>query len=665
MKKFILFLVLIFLLAGCSEDRITPTERFDEFAKLWEEGKFADLYSFFSSDAKSEYPKEESIERLEKIYHDLDIHDVEITYEKLSEEDVDAAFEKGKATVPFQVKMETMAGPITFVYHAPMQLEGEEEETQNWYVQWDPGFIFPDLKDGGKINITTVQPERGEILDRNQMPLALNDIIYEVGVVPEKMSDSSKGKLSELLGMSEEKIDSALNASWVQPDYFVPLKKVISNELVNQLLQVDGVMVNETEGRIYPEGEAAAHLVGYLRQVTAEDLEKDEEGKYSPNDMIGARGLEQLFDDVLRGEQGVKITIAKEDGEEIILAEKPVKHGEDVMVTIDVNIQEKIFNAYEGDAGTAAAIDPKTGETLALVSSPAFDPNEIMYGTDANIWKRLEEDEQLPLINRFASTFIPGSIIKPITAAIGLKNGTLDPDEGRTIEGLTWSKGDEWGDYKVTRVSTSSGPVDLTDALARSDNIYFAMEALEIGPKAFTDGLTEFGFGEEMPFEYPIAASSIANEGSIKDEILLSDSSFGQGELQVSALHAAMMYTAFLNDGNMLKPTILTSEETGQVWKENLMTKDQAKLIQEGLRAVVTDGTARGAKNADFPISAKTGTAELKQKEDEAGAENSWMVAYPTEDQDIMLAMMIENTHEKEAGYIVTKTTEILEEVKK
>ncbi|MFP3359357.1 penicillin-binding transpeptidase domain-containing protein, partial [Planococcus sp. SIMBA_143] len=131
----------------------------------------------------------------------------------------------------------------------------------------------------------------------------------------------------------------------------------------------------------------------------------------------GKRGLESLYEEQLKGKKGTRIEVIKENQEPIVLAETPVENGKNITLTIDVNVQESIFDSFEEDAGTAAAINPKTGETLALVSSPSFDPNEILYGTKANLWETLQEDEQQPLLNRFSSTFAPGSALKPITSA--------------------------------------------------------------------------------------------------------------------------------------------------------------------------------------------------------------------------------------------------------
>lgn len=673
MKKLIfsfLILIIVFLGACSSDDEVTPNERFDSFVKQWNGLEFEKMYDMFTSETKGTYEKKDSVDRYTKIYEDLAISDLKVDFKALNEEKIEAAMESGEATIPFTVEMDSLAGPITFDYEATLIQEGEKED-KNWFVTWDPGFIFPEIKDGGEISIQPEAPKRGEILDRNQMPLAINDIVYEIGIVPEKLGDSpdqEKKKIAELLQLPVEQIDEKLDADWVEPDKFVPLKKIptTKEDLLEKLWNVDGVAGREVTGRIYPEGKKAAQLVGYIGQINAEELEKQDAGDYSANDVIGKRGLEQLYEKELKGKPGTKIIISKEDEEEIVLAERPVKDGENITLTIDVNIQEKIYDSFDGDAGTASAINPKSGETLALVSSPAFDPNEILYGTTPNLWEKLQDDEKEPLLNRFSATFAPGSALKPITAAIGLENGAIKPDEGLEIEGKTWSNGKGWGDYKVRRVSESSEPVDLSDALIRSDNIYFAMQAVKMGSDAFVSGMEDFGYGEDLPYEYPISSSSVSSDGEINDEVLLANSSYGQGQLEMSSLHLALAYTPFINDGDMIKPTLLTSEETGEVWKKDVISSEHADLIKKILKDVVEKGTAKGAKKKDLAISGKTGTAELKLTGGESGKENGWFVGYPTDKQDIIIAMMVEGTEDRGgSSYTAKKVTDILSKLNK
>ncbi|WP_067727075.1 penicillin-binding transpeptidase domain-containing protein [Oceanobacillus damuensis] len=672
MKRIVLLLVIPFILAACSNDeQATPNERFNEYVTHWSEQDYENMYGMFSETATESYPQDQSTQRTEKIYEDLNVSDLQIEFEELNEEETESAMEEGTAVIPFSVTMDSMAGNISYDYEATLvqQVEDPEEENLNWYVEWDPGFIFPDLKDGGEISIQTTTPKRGEILDRNQMPLAINDKLYEIGVVPGNLGpdpDQAKQQIAELLGISVESIDSSLNAGWVQDNLYVPLKNILPDEeLFADLMAIDGVDHREITGRVYPAGEAAAHLVGYIRNINAEDMEGVDPDEYGPNDKIGSRGLEAHYEQQLKGKRGVKIVINKEGQDEILLAETPVEDGENITVTIDVNVQEKLFSSYGEDAGTAAAVDPKTGETLALVSSPSFVPNEILYGTSGNYWEQLDNDEQNPLINRFASTYAPGSVIKPVTGAIGLANGSIELGEGMEIEGYTWSNGEGWGNYEVTRVSTSNGPVDLEDALIRSDNIFFARKAVEMGADALVNGMQDFGVGEELPYEYPITMSTISSSGNLDDEVLLANTSYGQGELEMSALHLAATYTTFLNEGNMLKPTLLASEETSQVWKEELISAEHAAAIQDILRKVVTEGTARDAQKADFPISGKTGTAELKlTNDDESGAENGWFVGYPTDDKNIIIALMVEQIQDKEKALATKKVTDVLTQIK-
>ena len=218
---------------------------------------------------------------------------------------------------------------------------------------------------------------------------------------------------------------------------------------------------------MYPAKEAAAHLIGYVGPITADELEKLKGKGYSRNDLIGKRGLEQVLDERLKGKNGAKIAIAKEDGTEEVLAEKEVQNGENVQLTIDSTIQNQLYGQLSGQAGTATAIHPQTGETLGLVSAPSFDPNVLTLGATADQWGALENNPQTPLLNRFSANYSPGSVIKPITAAIALKEGTIDPQTTIQVNGLQWQKDASWGNYYVTRVKDP----DITGGSRKSLNV--------------------------------------------------------------------------------------------------------------------------------------------------------------------------------------------------
>ncbi|MGP4040746.1 penicillin-binding transpeptidase domain-containing protein [Gracilibacillus sp. D59] len=673
MKRLLLvFMSLVAFLAACQEDeQVKPEDRLQEYVDHWMAEDFESMYQMVEEDVdKKEF------DRYPKIYEDLEVTDLSVEFEvpqpAEGEEEIDLE-ELESMTFPLSVSMKTMAGPISFDTEIEMvktveTVEGEEEI--DWLVNWHPGFIFPELKDGGTIGVSTIEPVRGEIYDRNRQGLAVNERIYELGVVPGwfKNEEQEKKEIAEVLDITVEEIDNALSASWVTSDVFVPLKVVpsISEGGLEEALQsIEPFTKQNTTGRVYPLGEAAAHLVGYIAPITAEKLEEVDSDVYSESDLIGYRGLEELFEEKLRGKEGVQIYIEKEGQDPIVIAEKEVTNGETINLTIDANVQQSIFNSMKGDAGTAAAIDPVTGETLALVSSPAFDPHAFLYGLSGDQWNEWQEDPQKPLLNRFTATFAPGSSFKPITSAIGLENGSIDPNKGFTIDGLTWQK-EGWGNYSVTRVSESNGLVDLKDALVRSDNIYFAMQALEMGEDAFVSGLKEFGIGEEFPFTYPIQKSSISSDGTLSEEVLLADTSYGQGQIEMSVLQLTSSYSILQNDGNIVQPTLLMDEEKGQTWKEGLLSSENANIIRDALRAVVTDGTGGSANVSGLGISGKTGTAELKKTLDEKGAaENGWFVGYP-EDDSMIIGMMIENIENKDhgSGYVAEKVGNVFSEIK-
>lgn len=668
MRKLILFLLLLLTASftvACSNSAQLEKEA-ETYITHWNDEEFSDMYNLISTESKNEFSKEDFVDRYEKVYKDINAKNLDISYNIPNKKEIKKS--EKQVEIPIEVSLDSSAGPISFTEHITFIYEDKtKDEKARWKANWDPGLIFPELKNGGKISITQVPPLRGDILDRNEMPLALNDVSYEIGIIPENFKDEKyeKQRLANLLNISVEKIDSLLDQSWVEDNLFVPLKKIQKGDssTLNQIAEIPVAAKKEVDVRTYPLGPAAAHLVGYVGNVNAEDI-KNNKG-YKEGDVIGKRGLEQLYEKELKGTSGLKISALKEDEDsETVIAEKPAKDGETISLAIDVNIQEDIFDSFGGKAGTASAIDPKTGEVLALVSSPAFEPNSLVFGLNQAQQESLENDPQLPLINRFSSTFAPGSVIKPITAAIGLKNKTLDPDKGIEINGLTWTK-DNWGDSKVKRVSTTESPVDLNDALVKSDNIYFAMQAVDMGGEKFANGLKEFGFNSDIPTSYPIKQSSTSRDGNLSDEALLAHTSYGQGQIEMSALHLASSYATIINDGTMFKPRILESDKK-EVWKEDLLSKEQAKMLQKSLRNVVTDGTAKVAKKADFPIAGKTGTAELKSALGKGGNENGWFVGYPDDQQNLLIAMMVEEVQNEGASSMVAeKVTDILIDLRK
>lgn len=662
MKRKILIVMMFFaaimVMSACEKDP-SPNDRFNEYVKLWNKNDFDKMYKeYLSTNAKKEYKPEDFQERYPKIYKDLGINNLKVTFKKLKEDDFK---KKEKVSVPVQISFDTMAGPVK--YEEKMTLVKEEKEKKsNWYMNWNPAFLLPGLEKGDKIKPVTESPERGEIRDRNGNGLAVNGTVYEIGIVPGEMAGHEaevKNGLAKLLNISVAEIDNKLNASWVKPDLFVPITKISSakEDLLPKLFALPGVQKQNTVGRTYPYGEAAAHLVGYIGSITAEELEKQKDKGYTANSVIGKRGMEQLFEKQLRGKAGSKIVIQKANDTVKVVAQTEVENGENISVTIDGDLQKKIYDQMKGNAGTAAAIHPITGEVLSLVSSPSFDPNDFVLGMSGEEYSKLEKDPLKPLINRFALSYAPGSAIKPITGAIALENGSLKVSDTKTINGKSWGKGGSWGDYEISRVHVSNGPVNLETALIYSDNIFFAQTALGMGADKFVKGLKDFGFGEEIPFTYPLKKSQISSDGKLDKEIMLADSGYGQGQMLTNILQLATSYTPFINNGNMLKPYLLLDKEKSEVWKENIISADNAKTIAGMLRKVVADprGTGHGANLPNVELAGKTGTAELKSSKNEKGKENGVFVAYDSGKKDLLVAMIVESVEKGGGSKVVVQ----------
>lgn len=514
-------------------------------------------------------------------------------------------------------------------------------------IDWSPQLIFPGMEGQDKISISVDNATRGEILDRNNEPLAENGTLYQLGVIPGQlgMGDEKTANIkaiAERFDLTEDAIDQALAQSWVQDELFVPLKIIEPTDEMPT-----GTSLKETTGRTYPLGEAAAQLIGYLGNVTAEDIEKDE--TLASNGQIGRSGLEAAFDKELRGENGGKIAITDEDGaEKSVLLEKERADGKDIQLTIDAQAQKTAFDALQNQAGSTVVTEPKTGDLLVLASSPSYDPNKMTQGISQEDYDAYEQNEDLPFISRFATAYAPGSTFKTITAAIGLENGTIDPTQSIAIDGLKWQKDSSWGDYFVTRVSDVAS-VNLKDALVYSDNIYMAQQTLAMGEDAFRNGLSKLIFGETLDLPIAMNPAQISNEDSFNSEILLADTGYGQGELLLNPIQQATAYSVFANQGKLVYPRLL--KETEQKDKE-VFKAETIEQINQDLTAVVSDanGTAHSLAALNIPLAAKTGTAEIKEKQDEKGQENSFLFAFDSQDQGFLMVSMLEDRQDNQSA---------------
>ena len=656
------------LLAGCGKKTVQPEELLTEYIDLLNQGDYADMYDFLTEEAQETTDKETYVNRYKNIYGGIEASDVRIDIA----DEGDKKDEKAETQrVKYTLTMDTIAGELSFDTVAIFT----QNEDGDYKMSWDSQDIFPNLYNEDTVKVVTTQAKRGNIYDRNQVELAREGIASSVGLVPGKLPEDRDGaiaQLSELLEISTEKIEKALSAGWVRDDTFVPLRTVAKDamELKEKLLEIPGVMISDTKVRFYPFGEKAAQLTGYVQNITAEELEKRTGQGYNRNSIIGKAGAERIYEEQLRPKDGYTIEIRNQLGEvKDVVLEKPAEDGQDVKLTIDITLQQYLYQEMEGDEGCAVAMDPITGAVRALVSTPAYDPNDFVMGYTASAWEALNSDESQPLYNRYLAAWTPGSSFKPVVAALGLTAGTLNPDEDVKNDGLKWQKDSSWGDYYVTTLVDY--PVkNLENALVHSDNIYFAKAACALGEKDFMKGLDSLGFGEELPFDFAATASGYGSDGRIASETELADSGYGQGKILVNPIHLSSIYSALVNGGNMVKPYLLDGE-SATYWKEGVFTKEAADTVLADLYQVVEDnaGTAHAAQRDAFRMAGKTGTAELKiSRDDTEGQELGWFVGMCVENTEkpLLITMMIEDVKGRGGShYVIPKVMKGFDEYMK
>ena len=654
----------------------TPEELLVEYMNHIPAQEYEQMYAMLHIEASGNVSQKDFIKRNSAIYEGIEIQNMAVEI---------IAYDEEQLTVTYQTSFDTVAGEISFEKSA-FFLEGED----GYKLVWDNSLIFPNLASTDKVRVSTTQANRGEILDRNGRVLAGKGTASSVGIVPGKLENREEAiaKIAELLETTSEVIEKKLSAQWVKDDSFVPIKTIPRVEEIEllkvepdedvlkekerheSLLAIPGVMISDVEVREYPLGEAAAHLVGYVQSVTAEDLEEHAGEGYTANSVIGRSGMEGLFEKELKGQNGCRIYIVNSEGKEKEeLACILVQHGQDIKLTIDASLQIALYEQFQEDKSCSVAMNPYTGEVLALVSTPSYDNNDFIMGLSSEQWTALNDDEDKPMYNRFRQVWCPGSTFKPVTAAVGLESGAIDPNEDYGNVGLSWQKDASWGSYYVTTLHAYE-PVILENALIYSDNIYFAKAALKIGYEEMESSLTQLGFNAELPFEIEMAKSQYSNSESIETEIQLADSGYGQGQVLVNPLHLACIYSAFCNEGNIIKPYLVYQNEvSAEYWISGAFSSETASRVLEGTKKVVNDshGTGYAAHRDDIVLAGKTGTAEIKaSKDDTSGTELGWFAVFTAEEtveRPILIISMVEDVKGRGgSGYVVKKDSLVLEE---
>ena len=616
-----------------------------EYFELLKKKDYKQMYQMLNPKIVYTPTQKYFVEKYKEFYEEIDAKNIQIKI--LDEQD---------SVIEYLIYIDTLAGRIT--YRNKVGVKDEQ-------IQFNKNLIMDGYTDGCKIKITTYNPEkRGRILDRNGKVLAEDGKGYSVGLVKGKLNgENDYGQIAQYLETDVETLQKKMSASWINDDSFVPIKTVseaTKNDLINKnILGINGVKISTVSIRTYPYDKVASHIVGYVQNVNAEDLKKHKNEGYNSTSVIGRNGIEAAYEEKLKGITSGKIELVDKNDKVIKeLCHKEVKMSpQDITLTIDIDLQQSLYNEYQNDKSASVALNPKTGEVLALVSTPSYSNNDFVLGLSTDKWNALNNDVNQPLMSRYKQTYTPGSSMKPITAAIGLETKTIDPNKDLGAKDK-WQKDSSWGNYYVTTLHAPS-PNDLKNAITYSDNVYFARSALNIGKDNLFKYYKNLKIGEKIPFELALNKSQYINKNQKVSDQLIADSGYGQGQILMNPVQLASIYSAFVNNGSIYQPHIVQGQT--KTWIKNVFSKETTKTIKEALINAIADknGTGHAIYHDHVVLAGKTGTAEIKQSQsDTTGTELGWFTVMTTDEkQPILMTTVVEDVKNRGgSGYVVEHT---------
>lgn len=541
---------------------------------------------------------------------------------------------------------------------------------------------YTQLSDGNRVRETVAFAPRGKIYDRKGRVLVDNKIVFRLSVTPYLLSRDEAEReggyelISRLSSIKLAQLKSVAGNEGL--DYPLPkalevnLSHRVALALQAHLPKLSGWHLNEVPIRSYRAEAGLAHILGYTGQASQADLKADR--ALLPIDIVGKSGIEAQYDHILRGQHGLERTEVDTLGRPVrLLAKQAAQTGQDITLTIDLDLQKsmaaeltKQMKQARVSRGSAVALDPNSGEVLAMVSLPAFDNNLFARGISITEFERLSNDPDQPLVNKaIAGGYTTGSTIKPMVAAAALEEGVVTPstiivdsgairvtsqyEPGRAFVFRGWRPG-------------GLGPMDVRSGLAMSSNIYFYTvggghgDVAGLGVERLTRYYRQFGLGEASGIDLPGEITGRVPDSNWKKEYFGTDwfvgdtynISIGQGDLLISPLQLTLANMAIANGGFLLKPQLLYKVGSDQVASRSLrreisISKSNLKIVREGLRQVVTNGTTCECVFAKVPVkvAGKTGTAQTTSTEERRP--HAWFVAYaPFDNPQFMGGAMLE-----------------------
>ncbi|MEW5800784.1 MAG: penicillin-binding protein 2 [bacterium] len=544
------------------------------------------------------------------------------------------------------------------------------------FMQIIEGEKYRTLSQNNRIRLVRITSPRGIIYDRNRRILSATRPSYQATIVLEDTEDldSEIDFLSKILKVPATKLHEKIKSSPRRGPYKeIILKKDLTFLEVAALeefkLNLPGVNVDVGTVRSYPEGALAGHVLGYVGEISERQLHQEMYKDVHAGDQIGQFGLERVCNRFLIGLDGGKQIEVDAWGREMqVLGYETPRAGDNLVLTVDLELQKFIEELLGGKAGAIVVMDTRNGEVLAMVSHPSFNPNSFASGISQKEWSELIHNSQYPLQNRaIQSHYPPGSVFKIIVAIAGLETGALNESTtfycGGQVSIGRWT----WKCWK----KGGHGRLSLHQAIVHSCNVFFYQAGAKIGAEAIAHYAQLFGLGQPTGILLENEESGFIPTPAWKQKALRTkwypgdtlSMSIGQGYISVTPLQAVNFITAVANGGTLYCPKLVRSvlnsqgepiqELPSQVIRQMNISPKTLEIVQRGMFGVVNEyGTAARAMIPDIKVAGKTGTAQMVSLRDQGEKEDlpeelkdhAWFCGYaPFENPEIALAVFVEH----------------------
>lgn len=508
---------------------------------------------------------------------------------------------------------------------------------------------YSTRSNANRIKVISLPPNRGIIYDRNGIPLASNNTVYQLEIIPEKSQNlmAQLEELKHIIGLTEEEIQNFQSERRnYRPYSSVPLKNKLTNKQIARFVvnqhRFPAVTITGKQHRYYPFNTTLAHILGYVSKINDRDkaklIRENKFNDYIGTSNIGKLGIERYYEDILHGNSGYQEVEVNSRGRIVRQLDKnPPKVGEDIYLTVDLKLQQYIEKLIAGRRAAIVAIDPSNGEILAMVSSPSYDPNLFVDGISANKYSKLLLDKNKPLFNRtIQGSYPPASTVKPFIAIAALTESVIHPNS--SIYDIGWwqlpNTDKRYRDWK----RWGHGQVNVIRSIESSVDTFYYQIAYNLGIDKLSEWMKQFGYGERTGID--IAASEESrgimptknwklqryNQPWLQGDTI--PIGIGQGYWTATPLQIAKALTILINNGQIYTPHLLLNTHSTQ-YINSLPINNYMQMInpllqsvpphywqiaKEGMRRVVsgTFGTARHIfMHTPYQAAGKSGTAQV------------------------------------------------------